>query len=227
MNCCVSDNKLRLVKGDTLSLNISLTDVDIELIDKVYFTCAQQNVRKELTLLDNQFMLNIDPSQTALFKEVTSDYDITVVFKNGETSTVIYRSGFTVLPKTNILMDYEDSYIVTEVKELPEANASNENRILIYNNTPYISVNKDGVYQWEELAGKSYVDNTYVDFNFTANDETNTINLTMTTLDGKTKQMSVLRDNVDFSNYYNKSEVETLIDSKINTALNDVLSEEY
>ena len=228
MNCCVSDNKLRLVKGDTLSLNISLTDVDIELIDKVYFTCTQQNIRKELILQDNQFMLNIDPSQTALFKEVTSDYDITIVFKNGETSTVVYRSGFTVLPKTNKLIDYEDSYIVTEVKELPEANAGNENRILIYNNTPYISVNKDGIYQWEELAGKSYVDNTYVDFNFTANDETNTINLTMTTLDGKTKQMSVLRDNVDFTNYYTKTEVDEKLGLYVsNNELNNKLLDYY
>ena len=64
-------------------------------------------------------------------------------------------------------------------------------------------------------------------YKYAMNDETNVINLTMTTLDGKTKQMSVLRDNVDFSNYYNKSEVETLIDSKINTALDDILSEEY
>ena len=33
--------------------------------------------------------------------------------------------------------------------------------------------------------------------------------------------------NNKFLDYYNKSEVETLIDSKINTALNDVLSKEY
>ena len=78
-----------------------------------------------------------------------------------------------------------------------------------------------------EGASKDYVDNTYVDFNFTADDNSNAINLTMTTIGGETKQMSVVRDNVDLSNYYNKSEVETLIDSKINTAVNDILNEEY
>lgn len=99
----MDEHKITLVKGDTLSLNITINDVDIELIDKVYFTCVQQNIRKELILQDNQFMLNIDPSQTALFKEVISDYDITIVFKNGETYTSIYRANLVVLPKVNPL----------------------------------------------------------------------------------------------------------------------------
>lgn len=141
----MDEHKITLVKGDTLSLNITINDVDIELIDKVYFTCVQQNIRKELILQDNQFMLNIDPSQTALFKEVISDYDITIVFKNGETMTTIYRSSFIVLPKTNSLDIYDENpYIVVEVKELPIANVSNKNKIVIYNDEAYICVEKEG-----------------------------------------------------------------------------------
>ena len=33
--------KLKLIKGDTLSLNISISDVDVELIDKIYFNLEE------------------------------------------------------------------------------------------------------------------------------------------------------------------------------------------
>ena len=101
--------KLKLIKGDTLSLNISISDVDVELIDKIYFTCAQQNLKQEFILQDNEFILNIKPERTSLLKEITSDYDITIVFKNGETITSIYREGFMVLPKTNSLDIYDET----------------------------------------------------------------------------------------------------------------------
>ena len=101
--------KLKLIKGDTLSLNISISDVDVELIDKIYFTCKQQNLKQEFVLQDNEFILNINPERTSLLKEITSDYDITIVFKNGETITSIYREGFMVLPKTNGLDIYDET----------------------------------------------------------------------------------------------------------------------
>ena len=69
-NCGFVDNKLKLIKGDTLSLNISFTEVDIDLIDKVYFTCEQQNLKQEFTLQDDQFMLNIGPERTSLLKAI-------------------------------------------------------------------------------------------------------------------------------------------------------------
>lgn len=101
--------KLKLIKGDTLSLNILISDVDVELIDKMYFTCEQQNLKQEFVLQDNEFILNIKPERTLLLKEITSDYDITIVFKNGETITSIYREGFMVLPKTNGLDIYDET----------------------------------------------------------------------------------------------------------------------
>ena len=80
---------------------MSFTDVDIELIDKVYFTCSQQNINELFTLNDDIFVLSLSPEITSDLKEITCDYDITVVFLGGETMTSIYRSAFTVLPKTN------------------------------------------------------------------------------------------------------------------------------
>ena len=53
--------------------------------------------------------MNINPERTLLLKEITSDYDITIVFKNGETITSIYREGFMVLPKTNGLDIYDET----------------------------------------------------------------------------------------------------------------------
>lgn len=156
-NCGFVDNKLKLIKGDTLSLNISFTEVDIDLIDKVYFTCEQQNLKQEFTLQDDQFMLNIGPERTSLLKEITSDYDITIIFNNGETITSVYREGFMVLPKTNSLDIYDENpYVVIKVKELPTADALNKNRIVIYNDEAYICVEKEDElitikYEWKKI----------------------------------------------------------------------------
>ena len=95
----ISNKKSSLKHG----INVFLRDTLSILPYKVYFTCSQQNIKKEFTLQDDQFILDIDPSLTALFKEVTSDYDITIIFKNGETYTSIYRENLVVLPKVNPL----------------------------------------------------------------------------------------------------------------------------
>ena len=50
-----------------------------------------------------------------------------------------------VLPKTNSLDIYDENpYIVIEVKELPTANVSNKNKIVIYNDEAYICVEREG-----------------------------------------------------------------------------------
>lgn len=141
----MDEHKITLVKGDTLSLNITINDVDIELIDKVYFTCEKQGINKQLNYIENQFNLTIGPETTILFNDMICDYDITIVFSNGETMTTIYRSSFIVLPKTNSLDIYDENpYIVVELKELPVANVSNKNKIVIYNDEAYICVEKEG-----------------------------------------------------------------------------------
>lgn len=141
----MNEHKITLVKGDTLSLNITINDIDIELIDKVYFTCEKQGINKQLNYIDNQFNLSISPETTILFYDMICDYDITIIFKNGETMTTIYRSSFIVLPKTNSLDIYDENpYIVVELKELPVANDSNKNKIVIYNDEAYICVEKEG-----------------------------------------------------------------------------------
>ena len=101
MSCYVKDTKLKLIKGDTLSLTLSINDFNLSLIDKVYFTCSQQNINELFTLNGTEYVLSIPPEKTDRLKEITCDYDITVVFLSGETLTTVYRSAFTVLPKTN------------------------------------------------------------------------------------------------------------------------------
>lgn len=164
-NCSFIDNKLKLIKGDTLSLTISINNVDADVIDKIYFTCAQQNLKQEFVLQDNQFILNIGPERTSLLKEITSDYDVTIVFKNGETITSIYREGFIVLAKPNSLDIYDENpYVVIKVKELPVADALNKNRIVIYNDKAYICVEKEDElitikYEWKKILTEKDVEN--------------------------------------------------------------------
>ena len=96
-----NSSSITLIKGDTLSLSLSINGVDTTMIDKVYFTCSQQNINELFTLNGGNFVLSLSPETTSNLKEITCDYDITVVFLGGETMTSIYRSAFTVLPKTN------------------------------------------------------------------------------------------------------------------------------
>ena len=99
----MDSNKITIIKGDTLSLTININGVDLEKIDKVYFTSSQQNINQQLIFQDDKYILNIEPNVTSKFDEIVCDYDITIVFKSGKTYTSIYRASLVVLPKVNSL----------------------------------------------------------------------------------------------------------------------------
>lgn len=99
----MDSDKITIIKGDTLSLTINIDGIALETIDKVYFTSSQQNINQKLIFQDDKYILNIEPDVTSKFSETVCDYDITIVFKNGETYTSIYRASLVVLPKVNHL----------------------------------------------------------------------------------------------------------------------------
>lgn len=103
---CRGDEEIVIVSGDSLDLTISFDNLEPEIIDKVIFSSNGINCTKALSKIPNDasiFVLNINPIETKEFPIGMFDYDLTVLFKNGNVETISYRSKLKILKKTNAI----------------------------------------------------------------------------------------------------------------------------
>lgn len=96
-------NGINIIQGDTYEAELEVEGLDdISLIEKCVFSCCFLKFSKELTKsIDNKFLLEFTPEETAAMKVGFSDYDITLYFFNGAVATTIYKGNIQILPKQN------------------------------------------------------------------------------------------------------------------------------
>lgn len=92
-----------MVKGDTCHRNITIKGADPEIISNVYFTCNKLGISQNLEYDQEtqKYILHLDANDTINYKQITTDYDITIEFFDESIRTVVYRGKFVVVDKNN------------------------------------------------------------------------------------------------------------------------------
>ena len=95
------NSNLKLIQGDSFQVNVTLDNVDNLIIDSIIFSCSALGLCKKLEHDLNKWVFKLTSSETKNFPKFIGDYDLTIKFIDGNTTTVIYRNSIEVLPKTN------------------------------------------------------------------------------------------------------------------------------
>lgn len=98
--------KISIIQGDSYTREISFKGIDIELIDKIYFSSCGLNICKGLNKdIDNKlFVLHLTSNETSNFNVGVFDFDLTVKFTNKDIKTIQYKSIISILEKCNMVM---------------------------------------------------------------------------------------------------------------------------
>lgn len=97
---------ISIIQGDNYEKKLYFTNIDINLIDSVFFSCKVLNLSKKLAKIDTgYFLLSFTQEETANYVPLTGNYDITVVFTDNKKKTVLYNSFIEILPKTNTVQE--------------------------------------------------------------------------------------------------------------------------
>lgn len=94
---------IRLVQGDEFSLDLNIIGGDeIQEIEKMIFSCEEQEIIKECTKInDSLYYLQIPSEETKNFKPKIVSFDITLRFIDGEIVTAVFQNKLEVLKKRN------------------------------------------------------------------------------------------------------------------------------
>lgn len=99
------EGRLEIVSGDTYDILVEVENYDVNLIEKIVFSCKDLNLVKDFdrdwTENSNLFALHFDSEETKNFPPKCFDYDITVIFTDGTINTATYRSAIKIYPKVN------------------------------------------------------------------------------------------------------------------------------
>lgn len=101
---CIGDEEIVIINGDTFNLAVDFNNLSGQLIDKIIFSSKGINFTKAFDKLDdkiNSFLLIINSIETEDFSVGVFDYDLTVIFQNGDIETISYKSKLKILKKTN------------------------------------------------------------------------------------------------------------------------------
>jgi hypothetical protein len=95
-----------IIQGDNYQKKIYFTNFDINLVDSVFFSCKVLNLSKKLDKINTEyFLLSFTSEETEKFAPLKGNYDITVVFTDSKTKTVLYNSFIEILPKINTIQE--------------------------------------------------------------------------------------------------------------------------
>lgn len=101
--------KISIVQGDSYTREISFKGIELNLIEKIYFSSCGLNFCKELSkdIYNNVFVLYLSANDTSNFNVGTHDFDLTVQFTNKDVKTIQYKSIISILEKCNKVICYE------------------------------------------------------------------------------------------------------------------------
>lgn len=103
MQCDNINNNIEIIKGDSCEIGITLSNVDLDIIDKVYISNDKLGICKECSYNDEDecYDFILDPSETSELAVGYTDFDITVKFIDSNVLTPMYRANFIVKEKVN------------------------------------------------------------------------------------------------------------------------------
>ena len=101
--------QIKIIQGDSYTLEIDFEGITIDLIDSIYLTCSELSICKKLVkdIVNNLFRFSITPQESKDFDNGVYNYDLTINFVNKDTKTVQYRSTRVILEKNNKVVCYE------------------------------------------------------------------------------------------------------------------------
>lgn len=101
-------NFLEIVKGDTFTLRVSMSEDDIEDISTMYWTCSDlgleaQMERQDLVnddgTTDYGFEVTISSTITSDFEAIRSVYNITAIYNDDSVATCLYEGLIRIYDK--------------------------------------------------------------------------------------------------------------------------------
>lgn len=98
------NDTIRIINGDTFEGQVTVIDLPFEEIAAMYFSCAALNITyKELERddLNERFILVFPSSETRLWPNITTTFDLTLTTTGTEVFTDVYNSKIIILPKNN------------------------------------------------------------------------------------------------------------------------------
>lgn len=102
--------EIKIIQGDFYQKNVKIENVDVSLIESIYFSCHKLNICKKLEY-DNdiqRFKFVLQPEETKVMQDIRCDYDITIKFVDDKIKTASYRGSIVVLPKINEVRCLDD-----------------------------------------------------------------------------------------------------------------------
>lgn len=102
-----------IIQGDTSQTNVTIEGVTSDTIKDVYFSCGKLYLSRKLTYdseLD-KYVLLFTSAETAEFKPITANFDITIHMFDGTVITGLYRGKIIVTDKNNPVEVYSDDNI--------------------------------------------------------------------------------------------------------------------
>lgn len=95
--------EIMVIQGDSYEKNVVVKNANLFSIRNIYITCDKLGICQDLQYNDEigKWVFYLSAEQTAQLREITTDYDITIVFTDTKVKTVSYEALFTVLAKTN------------------------------------------------------------------------------------------------------------------------------
>lgn len=93
---------LSVIQGDTFAINLTVGGADAGALEKITFSCRDQNIVQDFIKLDEGvYALEIGSDKTKKFTPKVSSFDITGIFIDGEKVTASYHNRLLVLRKEN------------------------------------------------------------------------------------------------------------------------------
>jgi tRNA splicing endonuclease len=94
--------EIKIIKGDSLDLTLTIENIELELIEHVYF--SSRNLLTREFLWDEpteKYRLRIAAEETEEFPVGRASYDITIMFIDEGVRTAKYKGPLIVHPKDN------------------------------------------------------------------------------------------------------------------------------
>ena len=110
-----------IIQGDTNRREIAV-DIDMELIEGIYFSCKDLDLNKKCIRGDKCFILEFSPTETQDLPIYTGTYDLTLKMFEGSIKTICLDQSLMVLEKKN-KVDYnadDNTQEIVVVLNLPE-----------------------------------------------------------------------------------------------------------
>ena len=101
--------ELVIIQGDYYGLEITFENLDNSLIKNVVLSSSELGLCKQLWFDDekNIWVFELSSNETQEFIDGHYDYDITIIFLDGESTTAIYNYGLCIKEKENKVDCYD------------------------------------------------------------------------------------------------------------------------